>query len=202
MKGTALYQVGPSSASHRNTLSSPPAAGKPGEASTAAPATRLASRFTARPWMWWSGSRLRQQSVDGSSPSVDAMHCAPTHRFSCVSGTILGLEVVPLVCSTSATSPRLAGRAALSPVRGDEQPARGARGLHASSGARRRGEAGCHSSRNRPAPSRLSGFKSNTGTLRAAATFSTSELTCLCVCVCACFFFKFKVFCSKAIMKE
>ena len=52
---------------------------------------------------------LRQRS-DGNSPSELHTLRADAQRFACVSGTILGREVVPEVCRTSTTSPGLAGR--------------------------------------------------------------------------------------------
>ena len=71
--------------------------------------------------MWNSGITLRQMSL-GARRNVEAMQRAPTHRFSCVSGTILGLLVVPLVCSTKHTSPRPPFIAAARGVGGTARP--------------------------------------------------------------------------------
>ena len=56
-----------------------------------------------RPWMWNSGMTLRQRSA-GVSASVVRICRAEAARLRCSSGTILGREVVPEVCSTSASS--------------------------------------------------------------------------------------------------
>ena len=60
--------------------------------------------------MWNSGMTLRQRS-SGVSASVVRMWRAEAARLRCSSGTILGREVVPEVCSTSATSSACGGLA-------------------------------------------------------------------------------------------
>ena len=62
------------------------------------------------PWMWNSGMTSRQRS-SSVSPSDAAMLAADAERFAWVSGTSFGLDVVPEVCSRSATSPGWASRA-------------------------------------------------------------------------------------------
>ena len=97
--GTALYHDGSNAASHSAT-----ACGleKPGVARTLVVDSSAARTLIARPWMWKSGITLRQSS-QRASLSVLAMLAAPEVMLSCVSGTTLGLLVVPLVCSESAT---------------------------------------------------------------------------------------------------
>lgn len=97
--GTAVYQVGRCSSSQRQKR----AAWKPGVATTLAPAARDDRVAAIRPWMWNSGMTFRQRSP-GPSCSVAPMWAAEAHRLRWLRGTILGREVVPEVCSTSATS--------------------------------------------------------------------------------------------------
>jgi hypothetical protein len=54
--------------------------------------------------MWNSGMMFSPMSV-GLNCSVRAMLAAEVHRLRCDSGTILGREVVPEVCSTIEMSP-------------------------------------------------------------------------------------------------
>ena len=67
-----------------------------------------------RPWIWNSGMTFRQQSC-GVSASEAAILTADWQRLAWVSGTILGLDVVPEVCRTSAVSD---GSARLNPATG------------------------------------------------------------------------------------
>mmetsp|Transcript_29514 Transcript_29514/g.101754 ORF Transcript_29514/g.101754 Transcript_29514/m.101754 type:complete len:237 (-) Transcript_29514:30-740(-) len=72
--------------------------------------------------MWKSGSTLMQTDL-WSSFNVAETRKAPITRLECVSGTILGLRVVPDVNKTSATSPRRAG---------PRRPAKNGKGVEAS----------------------------------------------------------------------
>ena len=99
MVGTALYQVGFTSASQEKKRK----ASKPGEQLTLAPAARVASTGATRPWMWNSGMTLRQRS-DGARASVATMLAAEAQRLAWLSGTIFGREVVPEVCRMRATA--------------------------------------------------------------------------------------------------
>src|SRR5262252_8241855 len=103
MVGTAVYHVGFTSAIHPKNLS----ALKPDEQHTSLPADSGASSDAISPWMWNSGmiDRLRSSGV---SASVCLTLLADAHTLRWVSGTILGRDVVPDVCSTSATSSGLA----------------------------------------------------------------------------------------------
>jgi hypothetical protein len=103
MVGTAVYQVGSASASQPKNFS----ALKPGVHTTLAPALRLARIAAMSPWMWNSGMTFRQRSP-GVSARVVRMLRADAQRFLWLSGTILGRDVVPDVCRTSATSSPLA----------------------------------------------------------------------------------------------
>src|SRR5205814_6210705 len=99
MVGTAVYQVGRTSWSQwkkRNALN-------PAEHDTCAPALSEASTAAIKPWMWNSGMMLRHTS-SGVSCNEVAMFRAEAVTLRCSSGTSLGREVDPDVCSTSATS--------------------------------------------------------------------------------------------------
>ena len=123
MVGTAVYQLGPNSAKREKKLS----ALKPSVQTTEPPACSDDSTAAISPWMWNSGMTLRQRSASPSA-SVAAMWPAEAVTLRCISGTILGRDVVPEVCSTSAISsgsgalsreaPRLASRAASSLLSG------------------------------------------------------------------------------------
>ena len=76
---------------------------KPGVQITVPPASSEASTAAISPWMWKSGMMLRQRSP-GVSASQAEMLRAEAQRLAPVSGTILGLDVVPEVWSTSAAS--------------------------------------------------------------------------------------------------
>src|SRR5690606_6751200 len=99
MVGTAVYQVGWASSSQAKNFS----ALKPGVANTLAPADRLDATAAIRPWMWNSGMMLRQRS-SGVSAKVSRMLRAVAQMLRWLSGTVLGRDVVPEVCSTSAMS--------------------------------------------------------------------------------------------------
>ena len=99
MVGTAVYQLGWAAASQAKKRS----ALKPGAQTTLPPAATLVSTAAIRPWMWNSGMTLRQRSWR-SRASVSPMWRAEAQTLRWLSGTILGREVVPEVCSTSATS--------------------------------------------------------------------------------------------------
>src|ERR671925_608098 len=94
MVGTAVYQEGFASSSHAKNLS----ALKPGVQTTAAPAASDDDTAAINPWIWNSGMMLRQMSW-GVSDSVATMCRAEAHTLACASGTILGRDVVPEVCS-------------------------------------------------------------------------------------------------------
>jgi hypothetical protein len=99
MVGTAVYQLGLASSSQAKNFN----ALKPGVQKTLAP-TRSEDRIAAiRPWIWNSGMTFIQRS-SAVNARVVLMLRAEAHRLRCVSGTILGRDVVPEVCSTSATS--------------------------------------------------------------------------------------------------
>src|SRR5208337_2155008 len=87
---------------------------KPGEQDTAPPAARLLKVAAISPWMWNSGMMLRQTS-SGVSARIAPTLQADAVTLMCRSGTIFGRDVVPEVCSTSATSSAAAspGRAAV-----------------------------------------------------------------------------------------
>jgi hypothetical protein len=97
--GTAVYQVGLASSIQPKNFS----ALKPGVQNTCEPAASGASTPAIRPWMWNSGMMFSPQSV-AVNCSVLRMLLADAARLPCDSGTILGREVVPEVCSTIDTS--------------------------------------------------------------------------------------------------
>ena len=99
MVGTAVYQVGRASSIQAKNFS----ALKPAVQNTCEPAASGASTPAIRPWIWNSGMMLRPQSV-ALNCSVWRMLAADAARLRCDSGTILGREVVPEVCSTIDTS--------------------------------------------------------------------------------------------------
>src|SRR6185437_4359810 len=99
MVGTAVYQVGFTSSSQAKNLS----ALKPGVQWTLAPAASEDSVAAIRPWIWNSGMTLRQRSA-GVSWSVTPICRAVAAMLAGDSGTILGRDVVPDVCSTNAMS--------------------------------------------------------------------------------------------------
>ena len=99
MVGTAVYQVGLASSIQPKNLS----ALKPGVQNTLPPAQSEDSTEPMRPWMWNNGMTLRQRSA-GVRLRMSRMWPAEAQTLRCDSGTILGREVVPEVCSTSATS--------------------------------------------------------------------------------------------------
>ncbi len=78
-------------------------ASKPGVQNTEAPAEIGANMAAIKPWMWNSGMMLRPRSC-GVKCSVSRMWRAEAQTLRWLSGTIFGREVVPEVCSTSATS--------------------------------------------------------------------------------------------------
>lgn len=69
--------------------------------STAPPPYAVASKFTAMACIWVSGIALRHTSP-GEISKVEAISRAAKARFATLSGTVLGREVVPLVCTTMA----------------------------------------------------------------------------------------------------
>src|SRR5690606_27496387 len=71
---------------------------------------RLDDTAAIKPWMWNSGMILRQRS-SAVRANVSTMLRAVAHMLRWLSGTIFGREVVPEVCSTSATSSGSAGPA-------------------------------------------------------------------------------------------
>ena len=97
--GTAVYQVGLASPSHAKNLS----ALNPGVQHTVPPALSGASNAAMRPWMWNSGI-TQSPTSPLVSERVRRMLCADAHTLRCASGTILGRDVVPDVCSTRAMS--------------------------------------------------------------------------------------------------
>ena len=104
MVGTAVTQLGRAASSQpkkRNAL-------KPGVQQTEPPAASEASTAAISPWMWNSGMMLRHAS-SGVSASTPPMCFADAQTLACVSGTIFGRDVVPEVCSISATSAASAG---------------------------------------------------------------------------------------------
>ena len=103
MVGTAVYQVGVTSVSQAKNFS----ALKPGVQKTLAPAASEPATAAIRPWIWKSGMMLRQRS-SGVSASAAATLWAEAARLAWLSGTSLGREVVPDVCSRSAMSSSLA----------------------------------------------------------------------------------------------
>ena len=105
MVGTPVYQVGRASAIHEKNLS----ASNPGGQHTWPPADSGAKSPAIRPWMWNSGMMQSPRS-SAENPSVAQMLPAEATRFRCNSGTILGRDVVPDVCSTSAASSGVAAR--------------------------------------------------------------------------------------------
>ena len=118
MVGTAVYQVGLASSSQAKNWR----ALKPGVQNTLAPALRVDNTAAIRPWMWNSGITFRQTS-SGVSARVVRMLRADARTFPCVSGTIFGLEVVPDVCRTRATSSLPAGPpAATGAARSEARP--------------------------------------------------------------------------------
>ena len=99
MVGTAVYQVGWASSIQPKNLS----ALKPGVQNTCEPAASGASTPAISPWMWNSGMMFSPQSA-AVNCSVLRMWVAEAARLRWDSGTILGREVVPEVCSTIDTS--------------------------------------------------------------------------------------------------
>ena len=99
MLGTAVYQVGRNSSTHWKNC----AGKRPGVQIMLAPAVMDESKAPTRPWMWNRGMTFRHRSPS-TSWRVDRMLWADLQRFVWVSGMIFGREVVPDVCSTSATS--------------------------------------------------------------------------------------------------
>src|SRR5689334_17097530 len=104
MVGTAVYQLGVTSSSQPKNLS----ALKPGVQEMEAPADSEESTAAMSPCIWNSGMMLRQLSSDLSA-RVRAILLAEAVTFLWLSGTIFGRDVVPDVCSTSATSSACAG---------------------------------------------------------------------------------------------
>ena len=101
--GTAVYQVGLASSIQAKNLS----ALKPGVQNTLPPAQSVDSTEPIRPWIWNSGMMLSPRSA-GVRLRMSRMWPAEAQTLRCDSGTILGREVVPEVCSTRATSSGLA----------------------------------------------------------------------------------------------
>ena len=99
MVGTAVYQVGCNSSSQPKNFS----ALNPGVQNTLPPAAIEESTAAIRPWIWNSGMMLRQRSA-GVSARVRPICVAEASTFRWDSGTSFGREVVPEVCSSSATS--------------------------------------------------------------------------------------------------
>ena len=99
MVGTAVNQVGLASSIQPKNFR----ALKPGVQNTCEPAANGAITPAIRPWMWNSGMMFRPQSF-ASKPRVSRMLRADAARLRCDSGTILGRDVVPEVCSTMDTS--------------------------------------------------------------------------------------------------
>src|SRR5215471_865716 len=90
MVGTAVYQVGRTSAIHvkkRRAL-------KPVVQQTSPPADSGASVPAIKPWMWNSGMMLRPRSALENA-NVSRIWRADAHTLRWASGTILGREVVP-----------------------------------------------------------------------------------------------------------
>src|SRR5689334_4528416 len=99
MVGTAEYQFACESSSQEKNLS----ALNPGGQKTLAPARIEEVKAPISPWIWNSGMITRQRSAGVSARQVEMLR-AEASRFFCASGTILGREVVPEVCSTRAPS--------------------------------------------------------------------------------------------------
>src|SRR5262245_18696368 len=99
MVGTAVYQVGASSATHSKNEG----ARNPGAQIVLPPAATEDNNAPTSPWMWKRGMTFRQRSTSISS-SAAATLCAEKHSLWFVSGTSFGRDVAPDVCRTSATS--------------------------------------------------------------------------------------------------
>ncbi len=100
MVGTAVYQVGLASSIQAKNFK----ALKPGVQNTCEPAANGASTPAIKPWIWNSGITFRPQSASVNC-SVLRILLADATRLLCDSGTILGRDVVPEVCSTMEISP-------------------------------------------------------------------------------------------------
>ena len=100
MVGTAVYQVGLASSIQVKNFR----ALKPGVQNTCEPAESGANTPAIRPWMWNSGMMFRPMSV-AVNCSVARIFEADECKLPTESGTILGREVVPEVCSTMPMSP-------------------------------------------------------------------------------------------------
>src|ERR1041385_3360570 len=95
--GTPVYHVGRTSVNHEKNLS----ALKPGEQQTSPPAESGAESAAISPCIWKRGMMTSPRS-SAVNASVFLMLAADAAMFLCASGTILGRDVVPDVCSTSA----------------------------------------------------------------------------------------------------
>src|SRR5687767_12487315 len=99
MVGTAVYQLGLISSRSPKKVR----ALKPGLQQIEAPAASEESTAAMRPWMWKSGMTLRQRS--SLERASEARMCrADAVTLTWLKGTILGRDVVPEVCRTSAMS--------------------------------------------------------------------------------------------------
>src|SRR5262249_26568985 len=97
--GIALYQVG------RNSLSQPKkaAASKPGVQTTLEPADNAARTPVISPSPWNRGNTLSKRSRGSRARGAPTLR-ATRQTLACVSGTILGREVVPEVTRMNASS--------------------------------------------------------------------------------------------------
>ena len=108
MVGTAEYQFGAGRSLVGCKYFQKDPASNFGAHTTDAPPTAVQRTFTSRPWRWERGMTLRQTCSAADRPSVDTTQSAPVPKWPCVSGTTLGLRVVPLVCITNAMASRVA----------------------------------------------------------------------------------------------
>ena len=99
MVGTAVYQVGLASSIQEKNFR----ALKPGVQNTSEPAEIGAKTPAIRPWMWNRGMMFRPTSAAVNCRVLRILE-AEANRLPTDSGTILGREVVPEVCSTMPTS--------------------------------------------------------------------------------------------------
>src|SRR5579862_5356528 len=99
MAGTAVYQVGRNSASQpKNCVTS-----KPDVQTTLDPAASPASRPEIKPCPWKIGSTFSNRSR-GPSDKWEPTLPADRQTLACVSGTVLGRDVVPDVRRMNASS--------------------------------------------------------------------------------------------------
>ena len=99
MVGTAVYQVGLTSSICEKNFK----ALKPLVQCTSPPCDKGAKMPAISPWIWNKGITFKPRS-EALNAVLFAMCWAEAQTLRCVSGTILGRDVVPEVCSTKATS--------------------------------------------------------------------------------------------------